>query len=449
MADILETISTWAAELSWAALPEDVESRATDALRDTIATTVGGANTDAALIARQFAVRAGGDAPLVLGGGSTTPAHAAFANGVAASALDFDDGHYLAGAIHPGSVVIPAVLAVADRSTTVQDALVAQAVGYEVGLRAAHLLWPKHDQDHYHATGCAGAIGAAAAAAKLLGLDADGIARAIKISWAHAPMSTFGTPMVKESIGWGAMTGVAAAELAAAGFMKLPEGYVLEVNAVMPPTPFHQPGAAEDPFITSIGTKYELLNTYFKSYGACRYTHAAGAGFLELMAENSLKSDDIVSIRVGTHHSATFLDEVAPKTIETAQYSFPIVMASLALWGAAGAAEMDKSRLDDPERLEFAGKVELAYDADLDQYYPQRYPSRVDIVTEGGSYSGVFLDAPGDPGTSFGAAMMRSKWEDLLVPRLGDQGATAVLDGLRDPSAALMETLAPVWAVPA
>ncbi|MBO9523113.1 MAG: MmgE/PrpD family protein [Nocardioidaceae bacterium] len=446
MTDILDTITTWAAELTWDDLPAEVRERAGFALSDTVATMVGGAPTEAAGIALDYAATAAGSAPLVGRGAAATPASAAFGNGVAASALDFDDGHYLAGAIHPGSVIVPAVLAVAKPRTTVAEALVAQVVGYEIGLRAAALLWPQHDGDHYHATGCAGAIGAAAAAAKLLGLDADGIGRAIKISWVHAPMSTFGTPMVKESIGWGAATGVAAAELAAAGFMRLPAGYTIPSNEVLPPTPFHQPGAAQDPFVTSIGTRYEVLHTYFKSFAACRYIHAAGAGFQALLAEHGIAAADIASVRVGTHQAATFLDEVAPKTIETAQYSFPLVFGSLALWGAVGAPEMDASRLDDDERLAFAAKVRLEYDADLDQHYPARYPSRVAVTTtDGRTVEGVYLDAPGDPGTSFGPAELRAKWLRLLVPALGEGAAEKVLAGLGDANAGLHETLAPVW----
>lgn len=446
MADILETISNWAADLTWDDVPDGAKSRAADALRDTVATTVGGAPTGAAAIAIAYALRSPGATPVVSTGQTASSTAAAFANAVAASTLDFDDGHYLAGAIHPGSVVIPGMLAAVTDSTTVQQALLAQVAGYEIGLRAASRLWPKHENDHYHCTGCAGAIGAAVAAAKLMGLDADGIARAIMISWVHAPMSTFGQPMVKESIGWGAATGISAAELAAAGFMKLPAGYSIPENDVLRPTPFHEPGAAEDPFISSIGSRFETEHTYFKSFAACRYTHAAGAGFQQLMRDNGIAVDDIQSVRVGTHKAATFLNELNPQTIETAQYSFPIVFGSLALWGQVGAPEMSEERLNDPERLAFASKVRLEYDADLDQYYPQRYPSRVDITTAAGTVSGVFLDAPGDPGTSFGPAELRAKWERLLEAELGAANATSILDGIGNPSANLGTVLAPMWA---
>lgn len=447
MTDPLTAMSAWAAGLHWQDLPDVVRERAADALSDTVATMVAGARTGSAGIAAQVTDRTAGTSPVVGRGRGSSPTMAAFANGVAASALDFDDGHYLAGAIHPGSVVVPAVLAAATPRTTVAEALAAQVVGYEIGLRAAHLLWPKHDGDHYHCTGCAGAIGAAAAAAKVAGGDADAIERAVRIGWLHAPMATFGMPMVKESIGWGAATGVMAAELAAAGFMVMPEGFEVPENAMLPATPFHQAGADQDPFVTSIGTVYETAHTYFKPFAACRYTHAAAAGFRGLLAEHAIAPEQIARVRVGTHASATFLDERRPGTIDAAQYSFPFVLASVAVHGAAGAVEMDESALAEPARLELAARIVLAHDPDLDHHYPARYPSRVTIeTTDGASVEGVFVDAPGDPGTGFGADELREKWRLLLEPALG-QRTGQVLRDLRDDDAAVLDVTAPVWDV--
>lgn len=445
MTDPLKKMAAWAANLEWEDIPGEIRERAKDALSDTVATMTAGVSTSSANIALTVAGRTSGDSPLAGRGKGSSPTMAAFANAVAASALDFDDGHYMAGAIHPGSVIVPAVLAASSESTTVRDALTAQIVGYEIGLRAAHRLWPKHDADHYHATGCAGAIGAAAAAAKIAAGNADEIERAVKIGWLHAPMATFGTPMVKESIGWGAATGVMAAELAAAGFMQLPDGYTVPKNDVLHETPFHEPGADTDPFIGSIGEVYETGNTYFKSFAACRYTHAAGAGFQSLLAEHSITSDQIVRVRVGTHEAATFLDELRPGTIDSAQYSFPFVIATLAISGAVGAKEMDASRLDEPSRLAFAEKVRLEHDADLDQYYPARYPSRVTVETaDGKTVSGVYLDAPGDPGTSFGSAELELKWLDLLSPHVGDEAA-GILAQLRDVDTGVRSATSFLW----
>ena len=97
-------------------------------------------------------------------------------------------------------------------------------------------------------------------------------------------------------------------------------------------------------------------------------------------------------------------------------------------------------------RLAFASRVRLEYDADLDEHYPARYPSRVDITRhDGTTVSGVYLDAPGDPGTSFGPEELRTKWMRLLIPAVGSSAAEKVLLGLEDPHALLNATLAPVW----
>lgn len=447
MTHLLDRMVSWVVGLTWADVPAPVQERALDAVRDTVSTMVGGTSTSAAGIAFGFAAEGIGAAPLSGRGRSTTASLAAFGNGVAASALDYDDGHYLAGAIHPGSVVVPAILACADAETTLEEAGLALVVGYEVGLRAASQLWGRHEDDLYHATGCAGAIAAAVASAKLRGLDADELTRAVKIAWVHAPMSTFGTPMVKESIGWGSMAGVAATDLAKAGFMATPAGYTVPPNDVLVPSPFHRRGAAEDPMVTSFGRDWLVLGTYFKSFAACRYTHAAAAGLSSLIAEHGVDPADIRSIRVGTHQAATFLDEISPQTIDTAQYSFPIVLASVAVWGDAGPAEIsDESRLNDPDRQRLAKLVRLEHDADLDQHYPARYPSRVAIETSAGTVEGVYLDAPGDPGTDFGPTELRTKWRALLASELGEDDADTVLAGLENRSAPLLATLAPVWA---
>jgi 2-methylcitrate dehydratase PrpD len=315
---LTRTIATWAAGVRWQDIPADVQEHAKDDLRDLLSVMFGGAATTSAQIAARYARLSPGSVPLVAGGTAALP-EAAFANGVAASALDFEDGHYLGGAIHPASVVGAAALASAPSHATVADLLTAQIVGFEVGLRAASLLWSKHPEDWYHCTGAAGAIGAAVASAHLRGLDADGMYRSIVIAWQHAPMSTFAIPMLKESIGWGAQTGAAAAQLAELGYMQLPDNYDPPMPDVMPTTPFDRAGIDRDPFVTSFGTVWEAGNTYFKQFAACRYTHAAAGGLRGMVEENGLTADDIAAIEVRTHEGAVFLAEQRPQTLEHAQ----------------------------------------------------------------------------------------------------------------------------------
>ncbi|WP_164737879.1 MmgE/PrpD family protein [Streptomyces luteoverticillatus] len=371
--DFSRRVGSWASHLRWHDLPEPVRDRAADALRDTVAVMFGGAGTTAARLGAAYARTGPGGVPLAAGG-SAAPDRAAFANATAATALDFEDGHYLGGGIHPGSIVVAAGLAAAPAGTTVRDFLTAQVAGYEVGLRAGALLWPRHSGDWYHCTGTAGSLGAAATAARLRGLDGEAVTRALVLAWQHAPMATFALPMAKESIGWGASVGVAAAELARAGYLALPAGYTPPAPPGFAATPFDVPGAEKNEIVASLGEEFEAGRTYFKAYACCRYIHAAAHGLGTLMDRLGIGAGEIEEIEVRTHAGALFLSEQDPRTLEHAQYSFPHVLAAVALEGAAGARQINEDRLGDPSRAALARRVRVTHAPDLDDAPPPLTP---------------------------------------------------------------------------
>jgi 2-methylcitrate dehydratase PrpD len=421
----LDVIGAFAESLTWAAVPEATRNRAQLALRDTIGTIIGGSTTTAGRIATAAAQRAAGDTPITATAATSAAPLAAFATAVNASALDFDDGHYRGGAIHPASVIVSALLvAASDSDASVGDFLTAQVVGYEIGLRAAHLLWPRHELDDYHCTGTAATLGAAAAVAKLRGADGGCIARAVAIAWAHAPMSTFQLPMVKESIGWSAASGLFAADLAAAGFMGLTRPAASAMDATFTPTPFDRSGAMDDPFVACLGTVFETDNTYFKPYAACRYTHTALRSVQEVMSENQLAAADIAGIDVYAHTAATNLSDRRPASLDHGQYSFPFVLAAMMCTGRAGATEISEDALDDPARLAEAAKVSVYHDAALDSHYPARYGTRIVVRTADGScLEQTRLVAPGDLEDPMSIDDLTAKFVRLAEPLYGDAAA--------------------------
>ncbi len=442
---LTKSISEWAAGVRWEDIPADVREHAKDDMRDLLSVMFGGAPTTSAQIAAQYARLTPGTVPLVAGG-TAALAEAAFANGVAAAALDFEDGHYLGGAIHPASVVGAAALASAPAGATVADLLTAQVVGFEVCLRAASLLWSKHPEEWYHCTGCAGAMGAAAAAAHLRRLDADGMYRAIVIAWQHAPMSTFAIPMLKESIGWGAQVGAAAAQLAELGYLKLPEGYEPPMPDVMPTTPFDREGVDQNDYVTSYGSVWEAGNTYFKQFAACRYIHAAAGGLRDMVSQQGLTADDIASIEVDTHVGAVFLAEQKPQTLEHAQYSFPHVLAAIVIYGKAGAPEISESRLNDPQRAALAARVTVAHGKALDEEYPAHYGSHLRVTTtDGRVVEGTFLDAPGDAACPLTQEDLQEKWRSTLALVIPEAAAEELLQRVGEPERPLADTVGPVF----
>ena len=374
-------------------------------LRDVLGVTLRGGRTPAARTAARFAAFDGGE------GGR------AFQLGVAASALDMEDGHYLGGGIHPASSVFAALLVCAPDALDGAGWLAAQIAGAEIAIRVAHLLWPEDRSNQVHTTGSAGALGAAAAAAKALGLDADGVAQALEIAWAHAPISAFQLPAVKESIGWAATTGVAAARLAQLDFKRDPvDGRTLAFGA----HPLDLPRAAEDPFVTSLGSTYESERTYFKRYSACRYTHAATDALGELLAEHDVQPEAIETIVVHALGNAIFLDDPAPRTLEDAQYSFPFVLASRALYGAAGPDEIALERLGDEHTLALAARVSIRHDPQLDEHYPDHYPARVVVrLSDGRELERTRTGARGDREDPFAEDELTRKFAALATPILG------------------------------
>ena len=208
----------------WEDLPDEVRHQAKRALLDTLGALIAGAQTPAGVILRGYALaqHAGDEATLLPTGERVSTVGAALANGFAANALDIDDGYRpIKG--HPGACVLPALLAAGERATKVSgpEFLTALVVGYELAIRAGlirHALYST-----YHSSGSWGAIAAAAAAGKLLGLDDLTLRHAMGTAEYHAPiapmMKGIETPsMGKDSIGWGAMVGMASVLLAELGF---------------------------------------------------------------------------------------------------------------------------------------------------------------------------------------------------------------------------------------
>ncbi|MDP9464538.1 MAG: MmgE/PrpD family protein [Actinomycetota bacterium] len=430
----LDVVGDFAESLTWSAIPAATRERAQLALRDTLGTILGGATTSAGRVATATAQRAGGTTPIAGTTATSTPPLAAFASAVNASALDFDDGHYRGGAIHPASVIVPCLLVAAhDCDTDLHTFLTAQVVGYEIGLRAAHLLWPRHPLDDYHCTGTAATLGAAAAVAKLRGADGECIARAVAVAWAHAPMSTFQLPMVKESIGWSAATGLFAADLAAAGFMAVPHPAMSAIDATFAPTPFDRPGAMDDPFVATLGTVFEANNTYFKPYAACRYTHTAIRSLQDVMSENGLCAAGIEAVEVHTHRGAMNLSDQRPVSLDHGQYSFPFVLSAVMCTGDAGAIEISESALDDRARLTEAAKVTVHHGPEFDTNYPAHYGTRIVVRTiDGRRLERTRLVAPGDPADPMSVEDLTAKFIRLAEPVHGD-AAVALAGHLIDP----------------
>jgi 2-methylcitrate dehydratase PrpD len=271
------------------------------ALADTMGVTIAGAGSGSVRIVREATMEPAPTGPcLVVGTRERRSAlDAGLLNAMAAHALDYDDGNIVIVG-HPSTVLVPAVLALGEETgASAADAMLAYAAGYEVLIRLARGVNTAHYVKGWHPTSTLGGFGAAAAAAKLLDLDAGRTATALAIAASHAAgiKANFGTMTKALHIGQSVRGGLLAAKLAAAGFtanpaaLEAPQGFLEVYNGA---------GTYDTAAILADPQSYEInrgLNP-IKGYPCCHSTHASIEAARQIRAEHMPRPDDIERIDI-------------------------------------------------------------------------------------------------------------------------------------------------------
>ncbi|CAA9540126.1 MAG: MmgE/PrpD [uncultured Thermomicrobiales bacterium] len=409
----------------WNDLPAPVQHQARRCLLDTLGAAIGGRQTELSRIVHEFAAatHGGGGARLWLDGRAVSAPGAALANGMTIDALDVHDGA-VAVKGHAGAAVVPAALAAgaldADRPVAGQELLTALVVGYEVALRAGVALHATARD--YHTSGAWNALGCAAVVARRLGLGEHPTRHALGIAEYHGPRSPMmrcidHPTMLKDGSGWGAMTGVAAALLAEAGFTGAP---ALTVDA---------PEVAAT--WADLGDRWRITEQFFKPWAVCRWAQPAIAGALALQRDHAIPPAAIERIAVTTFHQATRLAARRPVTTEEAQYSLPFPVAAALVHGRLGLAQLDGAGLADPRVLRLADRVELIDDPAHSARFPAERLARVRIETATGAvHDSGDVPAPWDAATPPSDAELTEKFRHLATESVSPARATALLDAV-------------------
>ncbi len=225
MAIPVETNGTLAAFSKWIAespliTDELAIARATNCFQDTIACIISGVDAPATEAVYRSYHKAGVGFGSVVGRSTTlSTENAAMVNGTAAHALDFDD-NYLPAVTHASAVLVPTLLALGEEVGALGDVLLdAFIVGLEMQAWLGRQMIPSHYASGWHSTSTIGAIGAAAACARLLSLDEHKVQNAIGISCSMASGSKrqFGSMVKPLHAGLAARAGISAVRLALGG----------------------------------------------------------------------------------------------------------------------------------------------------------------------------------------------------------------------------------------
>ena len=336
---LTQEISRFVAGLSFEQLPAEAVEITRTGFIDTIATMIAGAHDDAPQLLRKALNPPPGEATLYFTGETAPAPEAAWINGTAAHALDYDD---VAVRGHPSTVLVPAILAEAEAlGLSGNDMIAAYVAGYETWAELARRDPGHHHSKGWHPTGIFGAIAAAAACARLRRLDVAHTCHALGVAASQSAglMANFGTMTKPFHAGRAAHSGLVSARLAEAGFtaapdaLEHPQGFLAAVSPE---------GLVDRESPAALGRDWHIARNRLsiKKYPACYGAHRALDGMLDLLEKRPLKPEEIARITTSISKTrALILRNHRPQTGLEGKFSMEFAMAAAVIARRASLAE--------------------------------------------------------------------------------------------------------------
>jgi len=407
--------------------PASVLDAARMTLVDTIGVGIGAHAEEAGQSVRQVAAKWGtsGDAQVLLGG-KAAPAAAALVNATMAHCLDYDDTHVGAVA-HLSSPAWNAALAVGMHvGASEREILSAYIAGFETGARlGGDFFGQTANERGFHSTGVFGCFAAAAASAVLLGLDEQGVRNALGAAATQVSglVGSFGTMSKPFHSGKAAMNGILAAELAAEGFVAAED--LIETDGALA-NAIIQDGAVKIPAL-DYGEDWEVLQNTFKPYSSCLLTHPVIDAARSI--SDQVKGKEIDSIEVDVSYLCTMLaGKPNPQTGLEGKFSAAYCVA-LGLNGyPVTALDFSEERVQEPVLRDTLSRVTLLPSDDRDT---RTAALRVKLA-DGSLIDAECAMALGNPTNPMSWDDMRTKFEGLVEPVLGEEKAAELFEVLRN-----------------
>ena len=337
---------------------------------DWLAVTLAGMNEPVCRIVRQFVLsERGADESMVFGTQHKIPARAAaMANGTMGHALDYDDTHF-AYLGHPGAVVFPAALAVAQKVGADGIRLLTGAlIGMEAAIRIGAWLGRQHHLIGFHSTATVGSFGATVAVSRLLQLNAIQTQHALGLAASRSSglRAQFGTMAKPFHAGMAASNGVEAALLAQAGFLARPNA--LECDQGFAPTHGAEINAPADA-LQGLGEVWKFEAVLPKFHACCHGAHAALEAVLRLRDDANLQPQEVRHVLIAVPPRYLEVCNIPePTTALEAKFSYRLCTAMI-LSGrdTAALATYSDACCRDPELLALRDRVAVTGRAGLDE----------------------------------------------------------------------------------
>jgi 2-methylcitrate dehydratase PrpD len=424
--------------------PPEVVHQAKRCALETMACALGGSRTPLAQAAMRTLQRMGdsGTSTVVGFGRRAAPDRAAFVNGVAANALDYDGGVVLQG--HYGGTVIFSTLAMAELTGASGRAFVEAVIAaYEVTTRIGEATRPSPEHRRLvSGYGPHQGFAAVVAAGRLLELDVDQMIHAFGIYATFAPLPSSAEwnwrnrPLTwtKDMVAWPSVSGINAALLAESGF--------LGPRTILEGDRSFWRMAASDRFVPEalldgLGTRFNILRLYFKAYPTCRWNQAALDALREIQRRRNWRVADIATVEVGVARALVDqqFEDYAPHNLVDAQFSTPYAVALILHGEEAGPDWYEPPLFDSPTIRATMRKVTLRLDAEMERLFVDKRMAAAIVTVTGvdGTVETARVDhAHGDPENPLADADLDTKYRRLAAVALDDKTIEQLLTKIRD-----------------
>ncbi len=419
----IEELARFVAETRYDDIPAAVRAHAKIALLDTLGVILAG-STRPEVAALREKLAAGGNVTVYAPGWPRSDARtAALLNGIAGRAIELCEGLRLVSG-QAAMQVLPGVLAVAETAgSSGRDIMAALILGYEVAGRLAGAFTPR---PLAHQNGQVSLLAAAAAGARLRGLDAAGLSLAMRIA-----TTLVLTPSYTNAVAGatalnvaGGMSGFAAAlapDLALAGFAAQPDAVEESLGQLV------GGGFAPEHLLDELGSEWQITKNYFRLYACCNPIHPALDCLAAALAELQPRPEEVARIDIATYRFASVMRNPEPPNYFASKYSLPHAAAAMAVRGGAGFAQLDDSALADPQIAALRHKVHIEEDPAMSALAPRLRPAKVSVtLADGRSATHAVESHRGDFNAPFSEAEMRGKFRALAGVVLSEEGAAAV-----------------------
>lgn len=428
---LVSRLGAFAADLRFELVPEAVRAKLRHHLLDSLGVICAGINAPESSAVRKFVqARPGrGEAAIVGCGARALASDAAFVNTFYGRIHTFDDT-FEAGPIHPGTCVVSAALAAGEAAGAPgRRVLEAMLAGYEASIRVCTAVGPGHYAAGFHPTGTCNAFGAAAAAARAFGLDAEQTTAALALAGEGA--AGLRQHQADGSIANSALNGaraarlgVEAAQLAMAGLTGPHE--ILEGRFGF----FRMLAGSGDQRAIEhgLGTQYRFAETSLKPYPTCRFTHGPIAALLALARAHDIRAAEVESIEIATfRQSIEVSDHPEIRSRSDAILSHQYAAALALTRDRITLVDLDESARSREDVRALCSRVRVVHDPKLEEQYPAYWPHRVTVHRAGNrTLRTESAFPPGGPQAPLTEEAVAAKFESLVVPVLGAKAAHQV-----------------------